>query len=61
MITGVSGFGYFGSKNGRFVTHSCFPKLVLQNPYFIVFWGRARFWPGCQKCFVDRTKTVNFD
>ena len=26
-----------------------FQKFVLWNPCFIVFWGCARFWPGCQK------------
>ena len=26
MITGISGFGFLWSKNGRFVTHIFFPK-----------------------------------
>ena len=49
MITGISGFGFFGSKNGRFVTHKLFFKnLFSETPVFIVFWGCARFGPGCQ-------------
>ena len=35
-------FGFFWSKNGRFVTHNCFSENVLLKPLFIVFWG-ARF------------------
>ena len=32
MITGISGFGFFGSKNGRFVTHNCFSKIASLKP-----------------------------
>ena len=43
MITGISGLGFFWSKNGRFVMHICFPKKTLLKPLFYsVFWG-ARF------------------
>ena len=50
MITGISGFGFFLSKNVRFVTHNCFfPKMPCWNPYFIVFWGCALSGPSCQK------------
>ena len=33
MITGVSGFGFFGSKNDHFVTHNCFLGVPA-------FWAR---------------------
>ena len=39
----------FWSKNGRFVTHICFPKKGPETPIFIVFWGWALFGPRCQK------------
>ena len=42
MITGISEFGFFLSKNGRFVTHNFFPKKQAETPIFIVFLG-ARF------------------
>ena len=45
MITGISGFGFFWSKNGRFVTHMFFKKKFAETPTFIVFLG----WPSCQK------------
>ena len=32
MITGIPGFGFFLSKNGRFVTHNCFSKNALLKP-----------------------------
>ena len=35
MITGISGFGFLGSKNGRFVTHSCFSKKCSLKPLFL--------------------------
>ena len=50
MITGISGFGFFLSTNGRFVTQNCFPqKWVAETPIFIVFLGSALFWPSCQE------------
>ena len=50
MITGISGFGHFLSKNGRFVTQNCFSKnCSAETPIFIVFFGCALFWPSCQK------------
>ena len=40
---------FFWSKNGRFVTHICFPKKRPWNPYFYcVFWVRA-FWAKVSK------------
>ena len=45
MITGISGFGFFGFKSGRFVTHNCFSKMCsLKRLFFIVFWGVRAFW-----------------
>ena len=49
MITGIYEFWFFGSKNGRFVTHICFSKKGPETPIFIVFFGRALFGPSCQK------------
>ena len=49
MIIGISGFWFFWSKNGRFVTHMFFQKKVCWNPIFIVFLGRALLGPSCQK------------
>ena len=50
MITGISGFGFLGSKNGRFVTVNCCCFFVLlKSPNFLVFWGRAFFGPSCKK------------
>ena len=50
MISVISGFGFFWSKNGRFVTHICFSKKqTCWNPYFYsVFWVRA-FWAKLSK------------
>ena len=43
MITGISGFGFFRSKkNGRFVTHNCFPKNCYLKPLFLLCFGGAR-------------------
>ena len=42
MTTGISGFGFFWSKNGRFVTHMFSSKKVCWTLIFIVFWA-ARF------------------
>ena len=50
MITGIYEFGFFWSKNGRFVTHNCFSKK--KNPettIFIVFFVCALCGPSCQK------------
>ena len=49
MITGNSGFGFFLSKNGRFVTHNCFfQKFLAETPIFKLFWGCALSGPSCQ-------------
>ena len=49
MITEIYEFGFFWSKNGRFVTHICFPKKAPETPIFIVFFGCALSGPRCQK------------
>ena len=43
MITGISGFGFFWSKNGRFVTYMWFSKKFAETPIFSPFRVRA-FW-----------------
>ena len=49
MITEIYKFWVFWSKNGRFVTHICFPKKRPWNPYFYsVFWVQA-FWAKMSK------------
>ena len=48
LITGISGFGFFWSKNGRFVTHNFFQKKA-ETPIVIVCWGCAFSGPSCQK------------
>ena len=49
MITGISGFGFFWSKNGRFVTHNLFFQKKAETPIFIVFWGVRVFWAKLSK------------
>ena len=49
MITGISGFGFFCPKMAVSWLRTVFQKVVLWNPYFIVFFGCALFWPSCQK------------
>ena len=49
MITEIYKFWVFWSKNGRFVTHICFPKKSPEIPIFIVFFGCALSGPRCQK------------
>ena len=49
MITGIYEFGFFWSKNGRFVTHNFFPKKIGWNPYFYSVFGCAFSGPRCQK------------
>ena len=50
MITEIYEFWFFWSKNGRFVTHICFPKKKgPETPIFIVFFGCALSGPRCQK------------
>ena len=50
MITGIYEIKFFWSKNGRFVTHMCFPKKKFaETPIFIVVLGCALFGPSCQK------------
>ena len=49
MITGISGFGFFFSKNDRFVTHNCFSKIgVLKPLFYSVLGGCAFSGPSCQ-------------
>ena len=49
MITEIYKFWVFWSKNGRFVTHICFPKKGPETPIFIVFFGFRLSGPRCQK------------
>ena len=49
MITGIYEFGFFWSKNGRFVTHNCFSKKGPESTIFVVFSVCALFGPSCQK------------
>ena len=49
MVTGIYEFGFFWSKNGRFVTHNFFPKKIAWNPYFYSVFGCAFSGPRCQK------------
>ena len=49
MITGIYEFGFFWSKNGRFVTHNFFPKKMAETPIFIVFWGAHFLGQGVKK------------
>ena len=50
MITEIYKFWVFWSKNGRFVTHICFPKKKdPETPIFIVFFGFRLSGPRCQK------------
>ena len=58
IITGISGFGFFLSKNGHFVTVNCFCFFGLLKPLiYIVFLGCAPFGPSCQKRhFLDQKK-----
>ena len=43
MITGIYEFGFFWSKNGRFVTHNCFSKKKALKPLFLQCFLCARF------------------
>ena len=43
MITGISGFGFFWSKNGHFVTHICFSKKTVLKPHISIVFLGARF------------------
>ena len=64
MITGIYEFGFFWSKNGRFVTHNFFPKKIAWKPYFYSVLGCAFSGPRCQKRqFLDTLskKKENFD
>ena len=49
MITGISEFGFFLSKNGRFVTHNFFPTKQAETPIFIVFLGARFLGQGVKK------------
>ena len=44
MITGISGFAFLLSKNGRFVTHISFSKNALLKPLFLWYFLGARFF-----------------
>ena len=60
MITGIYEFGFFWSKNGRFVTHNFFPKKIAWNPYFYSVFGCAFSGPRCQKRqFLDTLSKKN--
>ena len=48
MITGTSGFGFFGPKKAVSKRMCLFSKKGLLKPLFIVFWGRA-FWAKLSK------------
>ena len=62
MITGMSEFGIFLCKNGRFVTHNFFPKKA-ETPIFIVFLGAHFLGQGVKKgnFWIPRQKKENFD
>ena len=49
MITGIYEFGFFLSKNGRFVTHNFCPKKIGWHPYFYSVFVCAFSGPRCQK------------
>ena len=49
MITGTSGFGFFGPQKAVSWRMCFFFKKGLLKPLFIVFWGCALFGPSCQK------------
>ena len=50
MIIGISGFWFFWSKNGRFVTHMFFvKKKFVETSIFIVFLGCALLGPSCRQ------------
>ena len=49
MITEIYEFWFFWSKNGRFVTHICFPKKRAWNPYFYRVLGVSAFWAKVSK------------
>ena len=62
MITGISGFGSFWSKNGHVVTVNCVWFLGLLKPLFYSVLGLRAFWPSCQNIFFGIKKnTENFD
>ena len=49
MISEIYEFWFFWSKNGRFVTHICFPKKGPETPIFIVFLGARFLGQGVKK------------
>ena len=49
MITGISGFGFSLSKNGRFVTNNCFSESGVLKPLFLLCFGVRVSGPSCQK------------
>ena len=62
MITGISGFGFLGSKNGRFVTVNCFCFFGLLNPRWYGVLGGVRFLGQvARKGFDNKIDTENVD
>ena len=49
MITGISGFGFFGPKMAVSWRICFLQKKFAETPIFIVFLGCALFGPSCQK------------
>ena len=50
MITGISGFGFFGVQKWPFRdAYLFFENMFSETPVFRVFWGCARSAPGRQK------------
>ena len=49
MIAGISGFVFFFSKSGRFVTQICFSRIGLPKPQIYIVLGVRVFGPRCQK------------
>ena len=61
MIAEIYKFWFFWSKNGRFVTHICFPKKGLKPLFYSVlgvsaFWAKVskkgKFWKATQKWLI---------
>ena len=62
MITEIYKFWFFGSKNGRFVTHNSFSKKKGLKPHiFIVFFGFRFFGPRCKKGEILKSHPEKFD
>ena len=63
MITGISGFGFFWSKNGRFVMHNFFSNKNRLKPQLLKCFGGAHFLGQVVKKgnFWAPPKKENFD